>query len=53
MKTITFEKLKRLSFCNSKKLPRKVNMGDKLYEWVGIGWIEIGKADKRYTTVVE
>jgi hypothetical protein len=52
-KIIKFEELKRLSFCNSKDLPRKVNVGGKLYEWVGIGWIEIGKANKRYTTAVK
>ncbi len=52
-KTIKWEELKRLSFCNSKDLPRKVNVEGSLYEWVGIGWILIGKANKRYTTAVK
>jgi hypothetical protein len=38
-KTIKFETLLRLSFCNSKRLPRRIVHHGKLKEWVGIGWI--------------
>lgn len=42
----------RLSFCNSKSLPQKVNIRDRLWEWVGIGWIDIGGFDPKYPIVV-
>jgi hypothetical protein len=43
-KTITFSELKRLAFCNSKKLPRRVWLPNGHFmEWVGIGWISVGK----------
>lgn len=41
MKTITFSKLKRLSFIN--KPPSPVVVHGKRMEWVGIGWIDCGK----------
>lgn len=53
MKTIKFSKFKQLQFTNSKRLPQKVNIGDRLMEWVGIGWVDIGHANRRYPTVVE
>ena len=52
-KTITREELTRLAFCNSTRLPRKVNVDGRLREWVGIGWIDIGPFNRRYTTVEE
>jgi hypothetical protein len=57
MKTITYSKLRRLSFCNSKELPQKVIVDGTVKEWVGIGWCETRDANtedyKRYPTVVE
>jgi hypothetical protein len=54
-KTITKTELARLSFCNSKSLPNKVWYNGKFMQWVGIGWIEIDKAEAKGTepTVVE
>lgn len=48
-KTIKFSELKRLTFCNSKKLPKQVEFTGKVrgkivrrvMEYVGIGWIDI------------
>jgi len=51
-KTITFDKLKRLSFCNSKKLPQRVVHEGKVKEWVGIGWIELDDKPKATDVVV-
>jgi hypothetical protein len=53
--TITFSELRRLSFCNSSKLPQKVVHDGILKEWVGIGWIDIGKPPKghKFPTVVD
>lgn len=54
MKTITREKLYRLSFINSKHLPRKVNDNGVLKEWVGIGWIELDqKPTKRHVRLID
>ena len=41
--TITRFDLSRLSFCNGKNLPLAVNDNGVRKEWVGIGWIEVGK----------
>ena len=38
-KTIKFDELQRLSFCNSKRLPQRIVHDGKVKEWVGIGWI--------------
>jgi hypothetical protein len=46
-KTITIEELKRLQFCNSKKLPQKVNHDGIVKEWVGIGWIDTREVPTR------
>lgn len=43
-RTITASELQRLSFCNSPRLPRFVNVKGTRYEWVGIGWVPVGKA---------
>jgi len=34
-----FDELKRLQFCNSKRLPHRIVHDGKVKEWVGIGWI--------------
>jgi hypothetical protein len=52
-KTITFSELKRLSFCNSKKLPELINAQGIRMRWVGIGWVREGKAQGNETVVVE
>jgi len=53
VKTITKSELERLSFCNSKKLPRAVNIDGVRYEWVGIGWVEAGKPTGKEPKVVK
>jgi hypothetical protein len=52
-KTITFLELQRLSFCNSKFLPLAVDIGGRRKAWVGIGWIDVGKAKGTEVKVVE
>ncbi len=56
-KPIKFSKLKRLSFCNSDKLPTTVIRDGRLLHWVGIGWVDEGPASERakqkYPRVVE
>jgi len=52
-RTITRDELQRLSICNSRKLPRIVNDEGTRYEWVGIGWINKGKATGREIKVVD
>ena len=42
MRTIERERLARLSFTNSPKLPLVVSDGGVRKEWVGIGWVEDG-----------
>lgn len=58
MKTIKFSELKRLSFCNSKDLPKKIIVDGIVREWMGIGWLDTEKpptADEKrtYPVVVE
>ena len=53
MKTITRAEVARLAFCNSDKLPQKINIDGRLKEWVGIGWIDIGPARKGVVTVTD
>lgn len=52
-KTITFSELKRLSFCNSKKLPKTVNMFGKRWHWVGVGWVDEGKATGKEVKIID
>jgi hypothetical protein len=52
-KTITFSELQRLSFCDSKHLPLAVDIGGRRKGWVGIGWIDTGKAKGNEVKVVE
>ncbi len=49
--TIKFSELKRLSFCNSKDLPTTVETNGDRYQWVGIGWVNEGKATGEETLV--
>jgi hypothetical protein len=51
--TIAFETLKRLSFCNSMKLPSPVEINGRRMQWVGIGWVDEGEADGTETLVVD
>lgn len=39
--TITESAIRRLAFCNSKKLPRRVVHEGLVKEWVGIGWVTL------------
>ena len=41
-KTIKFSEWKRLTFCNSTKLPPAVNVNGARWEWTGGGWIDVG-----------
>ena len=52
-KTIKFAELKRLSFCNSPRLPKAIAVGGMRREWVGIGWIDVGPLRGDETLVVE
>lgn len=53
-KTITFSELRRLSFCNSKRLPKRIVIGNEIKEWVGIGWITVNdKPTGKEVRVVE
>lgn len=52
-KTIKYDILYRLSFCNSKRLPSVVNMDGKRMRWVGIGWVDEGKPTGREVVVVD
>jgi len=52
-KTIARSKLAVLSACNSKKLPLAVNDYGVRREWVGIGWIDVGKARGDEVVVVD
>ena len=52
-KTIKRTELMRMAFCNSSKLPRKVNIDGRAKQWVGIGWIDIGPVRRWLTTVVD
>ena len=50
-KTITWDELCRLAFTNSPKLPQRVIVHGRLKEWVGIGWMDCGPAEKGYVRV--
>ena len=52
-KTITWDELSRLAFCNSDRLPQKVIVHGRLKEWVGIGWIDLGPAQDGHVRVVD
>jgi hypothetical protein len=52
-KTIKFSELKRLSFCNSKKLPQVVNIEGHRMRWVGIGWVDEGELEGDEVEVVD
>ena len=41
-KTIKRDKLCRLAFCNSDKLPQVINDDGHRKQWVGIGWVDEG-----------
>ena len=52
-KTITFAELKRLSFCNSTKLPSPVEINGSRMQWFGIGWVNEGDARGDEVLVVD
>jgi len=51
-KTIKFATLKRLSVCNSPKLPHAIELHGERREWVGIGWTHNGKPDGTEVLVI-
>jgi hypothetical protein len=51
-KTIKQSLLNQRSFSNSRKLPRVVVKNGNRYRWVGIGWVNEGKATGKETKVV-
>ena len=52
-KTIKRSKLVRLAFCNSKDLPSPVEIDGILKQWVGIGWVDIGKPTGTEVLVID
>lgn len=52
-KTITWEELRRLAFCNSKELPQVVNAEGRAKRWIGIGWMDEELATKDMVKVVD
>lgn len=52
-KTIEFKDLQTLSVVNSPKLPKAVDVAGVRKEWVGIGWVEVGKPEGDEVIVVE
>jgi len=61
-KTIKFSELKRLSFCNSPKLPEQIEVVGKVKGktvrrfmwWTGIGWVDLNPCNiKNPVLVVE
>ena len=51
--TIDFKELKRLSFCNSGRLPQVVDAWGRRMRWMGIGWVDEGPAKGDEVLVVE
>jgi len=55
---MTFDELKRLSFCDSPKLPQKIKIYDcrtnewVFRQWVGIGWVDCD-ADESAVEITE
>ena len=52
-KTIKRAELCRLQFCNSPKLPRVINIEGRCKQWVGMGWVDEGKATGKEVKVIE
>lgn len=52
-RTIQADELRRLAFCNSKKLPQVVEWEGRRRQWVGIGWVDEGKPTGREVLVVD
>ena len=52
-KTITRSELCHLAFCNSRRLPQVINDDGRRKQWVGIGWIDEGKATGTEVKVVD
>jgi hypothetical protein len=49
-----FKEFKRLCFCNSAELLKHYyQIGDKIYEWIGIGVIEIDKTENLKKPIVK
>ena len=51
-KTIKRAELCRLAFCNSDRLPQVINDGGVRKQWVGIGWVNDGRANGTEEVVV-
>jgi hypothetical protein len=52
-KTIRFAELKRLAFCNSKRLPYVVSIHGERYQWVGFTWVNEGPEEGDEVVVVD
>lgn len=52
-KTISRAELERLSVCNSSKIPPVVEKDGKQYMWMGVYWIENGRATGKEVLVVD
>lgn len=51
-RTITLSELRRLSFCNSDKLPQTVQAMGRRKQWVGIGWVDEGPSDGKEEAIL-
>lgn len=49
---IRWRDLRRMTVCNSEKLPAFVEIDGKRFTWVGIGWIECREAPKSTDPIV-
>lgn len=52
-KTMDFQELRRLEFCNSKRLPLFIEINGSRLLWVGIGWVNEGKAQGDEVLIIE
>jgi hypothetical protein len=51
--TIGIDELRRLTFCNSDRLPSVIELDGKRLQWVGIGWVNEGEPNGDETLVIK
>ncbi len=52
-KTLVFSEWQRLTVCNSLKLPEYVEVSGRRHHYVGIGWIDVGRADGTEVLIID